>query len=189
MIKTRLNTKLLIKFIGILLIILAIMMISNMLIDKTITTFSTSKKSLPIYCVDTKENKVAISFDAAWGNDDTDDLLEILKEYNINATFFLVSMWVENYPDDVKKILEAGHDVGNHSSTHPHMSQLSKEAIKEELMGAHEKVKDLTGYEMDLFRPPFGDYNDTLVETAKECGYYTIQWDVESWVMNLQRLY
>ena len=188
MIRTRLNRKLLIRFIGILLIILAIMMLSNMLIEKTITTMSTSKKSLPIYCVDTVESKVAISFDAAWGNDDTDDLLKILDEYNIKATFFLVSMWVEKYPDDVKKILAAGHDVGNHSSTHPHMSQLSKEGIKEELMGAHEKVKSLTGYAMELFRPPFGDYNDTLVETARDCGYYTIQWDVDSRVMNLQSL-
>ncbi|MCT4597813.1 MAG: polysaccharide deacetylase family protein [Vallitalea sp.] len=167
------------KIIGILLIILAIMMLSNMLIEKTIETLSVSKKSLPIYCVDTDEKKIAISFDAAWGNDDTDDLLAILKEYNIKTTFFLVSMWVEKYPDDVKRMIEEGHDIGNHSSTHPHMTKLSKEGVKKELMGAHDKVKELTGYEMELFRPPFGDYNDSLVETAKECGYYTIQWDVE----------
>jgi polysaccharide deacetylase family sporulation protein PdaB len=168
------------KIIGILLIILAIMMLSNMLIEKTIETLSVSKKSLPIYCVDTDEKKIAISFDAAWGNDDTDDLLAILKEYNIKTTFFLVSMWVEKYPDDVKRMIEEGHDIGNHSSTHPHMTKLSKEGVKKELMGAHDKVKELTGYEMELFRPPFGDYNDSLVEIAKECGYYTIQWDVDS---------
>ncbi|WP_330626292.1 polysaccharide deacetylase family sporulation protein PdaB [Vallitalea guaymasensis] len=178
--RTRLNTKVLIKVIGVLLIILAIMMLSNVLIEKTIATLSTSKKQLPIYCVDTDEKKVAISFDAAWGNDDTDNLLEILKEYDIKTTFFLVGMWVEKYPEDVKRILDAGHDIGNHSNTHPHMTQLSKEGIKDELMKAHEKVKNLTGYEMELFRPPFGDYDDKLVETARECGYYTIQWDVDS---------
>lgn len=118
-----------------------------------------------------------------WGNDDTDNLLEILEEYDIKTTFFLVGMWVEKYPDDVKRILDAGHDIGNHSNTHPHMTQLSKEGIKDELMKAHEKVKNLTGYEMELFRPPFGDYDDKLVETARECGYYTIQWDVESLVI------
>ena len=181
--RTRLNSKVLIKVIGVLLIILAIMMLSNVLIEKTIATLSTSKKQLPIYCVDTDEKKVAISFDAAWGNDDTDNLLEILKEYDIKTTFFLVGMWVEKYPEDVKRILDAGHDIGNHSNTHPHMTQLSKEGIKDELMKAHEKVKNLTGYEMELFRPPFGDYDDKLVETARECGYYTIQWDVESLVI------
>ncbi len=178
--KTNLNTRTLTKIIGILFIVLAIMMLSNMLIEKTIQTISTKKKSLPIYCVETDEKKVAISFDAAWGNDDTDDLLRILDEYNVKTTFFLVKMWVEKYPEDVKKMIAAGHDIGNHSSTHPHMSKLGEDGIKKELMDAHDAVKELTGYEMDLFRPPFGDYNDRLVETAKDCGYYTIQWDVDS---------
>jgi peptidoglycan/xylan/chitin deacetylase (PgdA/CDA1 family) len=178
-----LNSKALFKIIGILLIILAIMMISNLLIEKTIEAFSPNKKSLPIYCVDTDEKKIAISFDAAWGNDDTDDLLKILDEYDIKSTFFLVKMWVEKYPDDVKKILEAGHDIGNHSTTHPHMTKISEDEMKKELMDAHEAVKNLTGYEMDLFRPPFGDYNDKLLKVCKECGYYAIQWDVDTLVM------
>ncbi|QUI22011.1 polysaccharide deacetylase family protein [Vallitalea pronyensis] len=178
--KTNLDTRTITKVIGILLIVLAIMMLSNLLIEKTIATLSASKKSLPIYCVETDEKKVAISFDAAWGNDDTDVLLSILDEYNVKTTFFLVKMWVDKYPEDVKKMIAAGHDIGNHSSTHPHMSKLSEEGIKKELMDAHDAVKNLTGYEMDLFRPPFGDYNDKLVDTAKDCGYYTIQWDVDS---------
>ncbi len=88
--------------------------------------------------------------------------------------------WVDDYPEEVKKIAEAGHDLGNHSSTHPHMSQLTKEQIKEELMTAHEKVKNLTGKEMILFRPPFGEYDNKVIEGATECGYYTVQWDVDS---------
>ncbi len=178
--KTNLNTRTLTKIIGILFIVLAIMMLSNIFIEKTIQTISAKNKSLPIYCVETDEKKVAISFDAAWGNDDTDDLLRILDEYNVKTTFFLVKMWVDKYPEDVKKMIAAGHDIGNHSSTHPHMSKLSEDGIQKELMDAHDVVKELTGYEMDLFRPPFGDYNDRLVETAEECGYYTIQWDVEA---------
>lgn len=177
--KPDINTRTLTKIIGVLFIILAIMMLSNMFIEKTIAAISTKKKSLPIYCVETEEKKVAISFDAAWGNDDTDDLLRILDEYNVKTTFFLVKMWVDKYPEDVKKMIAAGHDIGNHSSSHPHMSKLGEDGIKKELMDAHDAVKQLTGYEMDLFRPPFGDYNDRLVETAKDCGYYTVQWDVE----------
>ncbi len=88
--------------------------------------------------------------------------------------------WIESYPDDVKAILAAGHDVGNHSENHKEMSKLSKEEIKSELMKPYEKVKELTGYEMTLFRPPYGDYNNQLILTAKECGFYTIQWDVDS---------
>ncbi|WP_164493555.1 polysaccharide deacetylase family protein [Tyzzerella sp. An114] len=142
--------------------------------------FAENERKLPIYCVDTPEKKVAISFDAAWGADDTDELLRILDENDVKTTFFMCGYWVEDYPEEVKKIAEAGHDLGNHSSTHPHMSQMSKEQIKNELMTAHEKVKELTGQDMFLFRPPFGEYDNKVIEAAEECGYYTIQWDVDS---------
>ncbi len=139
-----------------------------------------SKKKLPIYCVDTPDKKVAISFDAAWGADDTDTLLEILKNNDVLATFFLCGYWVDKYPDEVKKIYESGHTIGNHSNTHPHGNQLSLEKNKEEIMAVHTKIKDLLGYEMKLYRPPFGEYNDTVLNAAEACGYYSIQWDVDS---------
>ncbi len=87
---------------------------------------------------------------------------------------------MESYPDDVKAILAAGHDLGNHSENHKNMSQLSDEEKKEELMQVHTKVQELTGYDMFLFRPPYGDYDNAVVNVAKDCGYYTIQWDVDS---------
>ena len=144
------------------------------------SSLAEGERKLPIYCVDTDEKKIAISFDAAWGADDTDELLRILEENDVKTTFFMCGYWVEDYPEEVKKIAEAGHDLGNHSSTHPHMSQLSKEQIKQELMETEEKVKSLTGVDMDLFRPPFGEYNNNVIEAAEECGYYTVQWDVDS---------
>lgn len=137
-------------------------------------------RELPIYCVETDQKKVALSFDAAWGNEDTGQILEILKKHNVHVTFFMTGGWVKNYPDDVKKILNAGHDLGNHSENHKNMSQLSTAQQEEELMKVHNKVKELTGYEMNLFRPPYGDYDNTVVLTAKKLGYYTIQWDVDS---------
>ncbi len=137
------------------------------------------ERKLPIYCVDTPEKKISISFDAAWGADDTDELLRILNENDVKTTFFMCGYWVNDYPEEVKKIAEAGHDLGNHSSTHPHMSQLSTEQIKKELDDTHAKVKELTGVEMDLFRPPFGEYDNKVVEIARENNYYTIQWDVD----------
>ena len=137
-------------------------------------------RELPIYCVQTDEKKVALSFDAAWGNEDTQEILNILKNHDVHVTFFMTGDWVEKYPDDVKAIYVAGHDLGNHSETHPNMSQLSNEQKTEELMLVHKKVKELTGEDMYLFRPPYGDYDDEVILNAKENGYYTIQWDVDS---------
>ena len=137
-------------------------------------------KELPIYSVETEEKKVALSFDAAWGNEDTQTILDILEKYNVKVTFFMTGGWVEKYPEDVEKIHEAGHDLGNHSENHKNMSQLSDEECKTELMKVHEKVKKLTGTEMNLFRPPYGDYDNEVIKSAKNCGYYTIQWDVDS---------
>ena len=141
---------------------------------------SVNGRQLPIYCVDTAEKKIALTFDAAWGNEDTAQILEILKKHDVRVTFFMTGGWVESYPDDVKAILAAGHDLGNHSENHKNMSQLSDAEKKEELMKVHEKVRTLTGYEMFLFRLPYGDYDNAVVNVAKENGYYTIQWDLDT---------
>ena len=138
------------------------------------------KRELPIYCVDTDTPKIALTFDAAWGNEDTQLILDILKQYNVKATFFMTGGWVKSYPEDVKAILADGHDLGNHSENHKNMSQLSSREQEEELMLVHNRVKQLTGYEMFLFRPPYGDYDDSVVCCARDCGYYAIQWDVDS---------
>ena len=141
---------------------------------------SVNGKELPIYCVETAEPKVALTFDAAWGNEDTAKILEILKKHDVHVTFFMTGGWVESYPDDVRAILAAGHDLGNHSENHKNMSRLSDDVKKDELMKVHEKVRDLPGYEMFLFRPPYGDYDNAVVNVAKDCGYFAIQWDVDS---------
>ena len=144
------------------------------------TTARIAEKKLPIYCVQTDSPKVAISFDAAWGNEDTQDILSILAQHDVKTTFFMTGGWVESYPEDVKAIAEAGHDLGNHSENHKQMSQLSASECKEEIQKIHNHVKELTGKDMILFRPPYGDYNDTLIDAANGLGYHVIQWDVDS---------
>jgi polysaccharide deacetylase family sporulation protein PdaB len=139
-----------------------------------------SRKKLPVYSVERDDRKISVSFDAAWGADDTDELLAILAEFNVKATFFLCGYWVEKHPDEVKRIYDAGHDIGNHGDTHAHGAQLSLEQNKREILGVHNKVRDLLGIEMDLFRPPFGEYNNTVLSAAEALGYFTIQWDVDS---------
>lgn len=117
---------------------------------------------------------------APWGADDTDTLLDILDKNDVKATFFLCGYWVDKYPEEVKKIYENGHDVGNHSNTHPHSSQLSLEDNKKNIMDCHSKIKDLLNIDPILYRPPFGEYNDTVLTATEECGYYPIQWNIDS---------
>ena len=144
------------------------------------TSSTVGNRELPIYCVETEEKKIALTFDAAWGNEDTKQIMDILNKHDVKVTFFMTGGWVEQFPDDVKMIYENGHDLGNHSQNHKNMSQITDSEKESELMSVHEKVKELTGYEMFLFRPPYGDYDNAVVKTAKKCGYYTIQWDVDS---------
>ncbi len=151
--------------------------------DSVHASNTVGNRELPIYCVKTDEaggKKIALTFDAAWGNEDTKKILEILKKNNVKVTFFMTGGWVESYPEDVRAILADGHDLGNHSENHKNMSQIFDAEKKEELMKVHEKVRELTGYEMFLFRPPYGDYDNAVIKVARECGYYPIQWDVDS---------
>lgn len=168
--------------IGILVLsIIAIVSLAAKLLPNAITVSNIGRKrDLPIYSVDTDDNKVAITFDAAWGNEDTQTILDILAKHDVKVTFFMTGEWIRKYPEDVKKIVAAGHDVGNHSENHKQMSRLTEQQCKDEIMKAHKRVKELTGIDMDLFRPPYGDYNNMVVGTARDCGYYTVQWDVDS---------
>ena len=148
--------------------------------DSITVSSSVGGRELPIYCVETEKKQVALSFDAAWGNDDTRRILDILKKHNVKVTFFMTGGWVESYPDDVRAILADGHDLGNHSENHKNMSELSDEACQEEIQKVHTKVQELTGYEMCLFRPPYGDYDNHVIKNVQKCGYYPIQWSIDS---------
>lgn len=149
---------------------------------QTIETFRSgiNEKELPIYCVEKEKPQISLSFDAAWGNEDTSKILSVLKKENVKVTFFMTGGWIEKYPEDVKAIAADGHDLANHSENHKQMSKLTALQCKEEILKPHEKVKKLTGKNMILFRPPYGDYNDTLIQVCREIKYYPIQWDVDS---------
>ncbi len=137
-------------------------------------------RQLPIYSVQTEEKKLSISFDCAWGTDYTDKLLEIMEQEQVKCTFFMVEFWTEKYPEYVKKISDMGHEIGTHSATHPYMSKLDKTAIEKELTTSVNAIEKITGKKVEVFRPPYGDYDDLLIETAKSLNLFTIQWDVDS---------
>lgn len=165
-----------------LLLVISLLILFPLLsISSAHTVFNgNSSRLLPIYSVKTEEKKVAISFDCAWGVDYTDELLSIMKEENIKCTFFCVEFWSTKHIDYLKKISEMGHEIGTHSATHPYMSKLSSEQIKRELETSMGVIERATGKKVQLFRPPYGDYSNTLIETAKSLGLYTIQWSVDS---------
>lgn len=148
--------------------------------ENVYAVIAVKNKKVPVYCVQTEEKKIAISFDCAWGTEHTDDILNACDDYGIKVTFFAVEFWVKKNPEYVKKIVSKGHEMGTHSSTHSYMSKLSKEKIKQELASSKSAIEEITGKDVILFRPPYGDYNNTLIECAEEAGLYTIQWDVDS---------
>ncbi|MEE1101654.1 MAG: polysaccharide deacetylase family protein [Agathobacter sp.] len=144
------------------------------------TSHNFGGRELPIYSVDTKEKKIAISFDAAWGAEDFDRIMEILDKHKVKATFFMTGNWVNDNPECVKTLVDKGHDLGNHSEHHYDMTTISQEEMKKEIMDVHESVKQLTGYEMELFRPPYGAYDNNVINVAYDCDYFPIEWNVDS---------
>lgn len=139
-----------------------------------------SDRELPIYCVERQDKVVALSFDAAWGNEDTQTLIDILAKYKINATFFVVGSWVDKYPDSVKALHDAGNEVMSHSNDHAHFASLSVDEIKSNINTSNDKIEAVTGVRPSLFRCPYGEYNDTVISTVNDMGLTAIQWDVDS---------
>ncbi|MEG2015094.1 MAG: polysaccharide deacetylase family protein, partial [Clostridia bacterium] len=160
-------------------VLCCLIFVSCLFYSETVSTIAQNRK-IPIYCVERADNLVSISFDAAWGADKTRKIMDICDTYNVKATFFLVGFWVDAYPDIVKEIDERGFEIGTHSETHPKMSTLSPTQITSELSTSCNKITAITGKKVKLFRPPFGDYNNTLILNATALDLITIQWSVDS---------
>ena len=140
---------------------------------------SASKRELPVYCVQQDEKLVALSFDAAWGNEDTQTLIDILNDHGVNTTFFVVGDWVDRYPDSVRALSEAGNEVMNHSSSHAHFSSLTDREITADISLCNDKIEAVTGVRPTLFRCPYGEYDDHVIRAVNSLGMTAVQWDVE----------
>ena len=140
---------------------------------------SASTRQLPIYCVQRDQKMAALSFDAAWGNEDTQTLIDILAKYQIKTTFFVVGDWAEKYPESVKALHDAGHEVMGHSNHHDHFNALSSEEIVADINACNDKIEAITGVRPTLFRPPYGEYDDHVITAVRSMGIEPIQWDVE----------
>ena len=141
---------------------------------------SATQRQLPVYSVQRSDKLLAISFDAAWGNEDTQQLIDILNDHGINTTFFVVGDWVEKYPESVKALADAGNEVMSHSSHHDHFSKLSREQIQADLKACNDRIAAITGVSPCLFRCPYGEYDDHVILAVREMGMEPIQWSVDS---------
>ncbi len=141
---------------------------------------SATTRQLPIYCVACEEKRCAISFDAAWGADNTQKILDILADYGVQATFFVVGNWAEQYPAQAQAIVASGNELQNHSNAHDHYSALTAEAIIADATACSDKLESLTGVRPTLIRCPFGEYDDHVISALRSMGLEPIQWDVDS---------
>jgi len=138
------------------------------------------KRVLPVYGVSRTDSKIALTIDAAWGADKTPEILRILEEKGIKATFFLVGRWVREFPEETKAIVKAGHLIGSHSDSHAHFCQLSNEQIEKEVKAAEDAIVSAGAPKPTLFRPPFGEYDDRVVQKLRDLGYQVIQWTIDT---------
>ncbi|MCH5200545.1 MAG: polysaccharide deacetylase family protein [Oscillospiraceae bacterium] len=141
---------------------------------------SAASRKLPIYSVSRGDNKIALTFDCAWGNSNTDLLLSLLKEADAKATFFVTGEFCDKYPEDVRKMYEAGHEIGNHSDAHPHVEGININDLIADTRECSRKIKMITGEEPALYRAPYGEYDDNVVATIEGMGLSMIQWSVDS---------
>lgn len=137
-------------------------------------------RKIPVYCVQTDEKKVAITFDAAWGAEDTEELLGILAEYNAKATVFVVGDWVRKYPESVQAFYAAGHTIGNHSDSHKDYTKLTAEEILADVQACNDAIATCTGAPPKLLRAPSGAYSDATITAAEQLHMQTVQWSVDS---------
>lgn len=146
-----------------------------------ITAFSEGAQApQAIYKVDTKEKKIALTFDISWGETRAEPILDILKQKNAKATIFLSSSWSQRHQDIVKRIKEDGFEIGSHGHKHDFYSKYSDEEIRRQIRMADSILTQLTGKKPALIRMPNGDFDKRVLKIADSLGYTVIQWDTDS---------
>ena len=149
-------------------------------IGNTIQTSASTSKMLPIYSVDTEENKVALTINCAWNVEDIDLILDVLSKNQVKATFFIVGDWASKFPDAVKKISDSGNEVANHSESHAHVNNLNYEKNVEQITKCSDRINKITGKPTTLYRGPYGEYNNTVIKAAEDNKHTMIQWNIDS---------
>lgn len=170
------------KLLRTAVIVLAVLVGAGIIIMAVMSSFKVAadERKLPIYGVDRADNKIAVTFDCAWGNSNTDLLLSLLKDADVKATFFVTGEFCDKYPEDVKKMYDAGHEIGNHSNAHPHVEGININKLIEDTRECTRKIKMITGEEPKVYRAPYGEYDNNVISTIEGMGFKIIQWSVDS---------
>ena len=147
---------------------------------KTATVFKAGNRNLPVYSVENNENRASVTFNCAWGNDDIDKVLKTLSNHNVKATFFIVGDWAEKYPDSLKAIYEAGHEIGAHSYNHKDYAKLTASEIEADIQKCDEVISSIINTTPILYRVPSGSYNNTAIDTLEKCEKIPIQWSCDT---------
>lgn len=173
------NLRKIILALAMFCLLIAICLGGDFIVSDIIET-SASNRLLPIYSVETEDKMVALTFDCAWGADDIPDIINTLNKNDVKAAFFVVGDWVDKYPDAIKLLNESGMNIGNHSDSHAHVNNLSYNANIEDMKKCNEKIQNITGKEVKLYRGPYGEYNNTVITAAESLNMKVIQWDVDT---------
>ncbi len=142
--------------------------------------FKAGNRDLPLYSVERDDNKISLTFNCAWGNEDIDSILETLNKYNCKCTFFLVGEWAEKYPDSVRKIKENGHEIGTHSYSHRDYTKITSAELGEDIEKCDNIIKGITGEAPKLVRTPSGAYNNSVVKAVEALDKICVQWSRDS---------
>lgn len=174
-----LNAKKMMSGLLIVSILTIVCILGSCLTEKIVETAS-QNRLLPVYCVETNEKLVSLTFDCAWGAEDIQSIIETLNLNDAKATFFAVGTWVDNYPEAVKLLSDNDMEIGNHSNSHAHVNQMSYGEVLADMMKCNEKIETITGKQVKYYRGPYGEYNNTVISVAEEIGMQVIQWDVDT---------
>ena len=153
---------------------------TGMISKDDLPTMGLLAREMPIFYVKKKAPEVCLTFDISWGEKTWPLVLKILEEHQVPASFFISGPWAVRHPDAVREIYHKGHEIASHGDRHLNLSQYPKAVVKENISKAHQDLSAIVEKVAPFFRPPNGDYDDLVIDTARELGFETVIWAVDS---------
>lgn len=137
-------------------------------------------REMPVFYIQTGEKEACLTFDISWGEKTLPLVLQILAQQQVPATFFVSGPWAVTHRQELKAIVECGHEIASHGDRHINLSQYPKDTVKANIKKAHQDLLTVVDRVAPFFRPPNGDYDDVVIDTARELGFETVIWAVDS---------
>ncbi|MBU9710766.1 polysaccharide deacetylase family sporulation protein PdaB [Evansella tamaricis] len=146
-----------------------------------VPVFTTDDQPVAIYKVNAEDKRIALTFNISWGEERAIPILDTLKEHEIdNATFFISAAWAERHPEVVERMVEDGHEIGNHGFRHEHYTNWDDEKIKSDIQTSHRIIQEVTKEGPTYLRPPNGSFDERVLKIAENLNYDVIHWSIDS---------